>query len=79
MTSAVDLLDVTAQVESDLAEWVDLRQAIHDRAVVSVLDGSGAPADAIATIRLLADVLASHVSYEERQLAEPLGLLGIGV
>lgn len=141
------LLDVTRQVEAGLAEWVDLRQAIHDlslrrqldrygsicarycsmvavhhaiedqrifpavragatagtgwgdvidqlerehavihrqlravdAAVVSVLEGAGAPASAIATIRLLADLLRSHFSYEEAQLAEPLGLLGIGL
>lgn len=50
-----------------------------DAALVAVFDGSGPLGDVIDRIGDLERLLLSHFQYEEQQLAEPLGLLGIHV
>ena len=68
----VDRLEKEHRVIHDLLERVD-------RALVSlVTDGDGGVAALTAEVDLLGDALLSHLSYEERELVEPLARLGLG-
>jgi hypothetical protein len=46
------------------------------RALVALVTAPDGPAQLRAAIDLLADALASHLSYEERELVEPQARLG---
>ena len=48
-----------------------------DKALVALVDGSGDINGLRAAVDLLDDVLLSHLSYEERELVEPLARLGV--
>lgn len=48
-----------------------------DKALVALVDGSGDIDGLRAAVDLLDDVLLSHLSYEERELVEPLARLGV--
>jgi iron-sulfur cluster repair protein YtfE (RIC family) len=50
-----------------------------DAALVAVFDGTGPLGDVIDRIGDLESLLLSHFDYEEQQLSEPLGLLGVDV
>jgi DNA invertase Pin-like site-specific DNA recombinase len=58
-------------------------QAIHgviervDRALVAFVAAPEGMKDLRAAIDLLTDTLLSHLSYEERELVEPLARLGL--
>jgi hypothetical protein len=47
-----------------------------DRALVDAVTGPDGLADLTAAVDLLTDSLLSHLSYEERELVEPLARLG---
>jgi hemerythrin-like domain-containing protein len=59
-------------------------RAIHgviervDRALVAFVAGPDGMKELRATVDLLTDTLLSHLSYEERELVEPLARLGLG-
>ena len=72
-TAVVDQLEREHGVIHELL--VRLDQAI----VAAMVDGSGAVAPVLSSVHDLADVLTSHFRYEETQLEEPLGLLGLPV
>jgi hypothetical protein len=48
-----------------------------DQALVALVDGSGDLALVRGAVDLLSDALLSHLSYEERELVEPLARLGV--
>ncbi|GAA0624333.1 LLM class flavin-dependent oxidoreductase [Kribbella sandramycini] len=48
-----------------------------DQALVALVDGSGDITGLRAAVDLLDDTLLSHLSYEERELVEPLARLGV--
>ena len=48
-----------------------------DRALVSFVEGGRGP-ELIAAVNVLTDTLLSHLSYEERELVEPIARLGLG-
>jgi alkanesulfonate monooxygenase SsuD/methylene tetrahydromethanopterin reductase-like flavin-dependent oxidoreductase (luciferase family) len=48
-----------------------------DKALVALVDGSGTIDGLRAAVDLLDDTLLSHLSYEERELVEPLARLGV--
>ncbi|WP_337925751.1 LLM class flavin-dependent oxidoreductase [Kribbella italica] len=48
-----------------------------DKALVSLVSGEGTLDDLRAAVDLLDDTLLSHLSYEERELVEPLARLGV--
>ena len=48
-----------------------------DKALVALVDGSGSIDGLRAAVDLLDDTLLSHLSYEERELVEPLARLGV--
>jgi hemerythrin-like domain-containing protein len=48
-----------------------------DQALVALVDGSGDIAGLRRAVDLLDDTLLSHLSYEERELVEPLARLGV--
>lgn len=48
-----------------------------DKALVALVDGSGSIDRLRASVDLLEDTLLSHLSYEERELVEPLARLGV--
>ena len=47
-----------------------------DRALVSFVEGGRGP-ELIAAVNVLTDTLLSHLSYEERELVEPIARLGL--
>ncbi len=47
-----------------------------DRALVALVGGEGTVAGLRAAVDVLADTLLSHLSYEERELVEPLARFG---
>jgi hemerythrin-like domain-containing protein len=61
----------------------DEHQAIHgvlervDRALVTLVSGSGDTKPLAEMVDLLTDTLLSHLSYEERELVEPLARIAI--
>jgi hypothetical protein len=75
------------QADPALVPVVDRLQAEHliihdvlegvDKALVALVDGTGTIDDLRAAVDLLDDTLLSHLSYEERELVEPLARLGV--
>jgi hypothetical protein len=70
LVPVVDRLQEEHLVIHDVLEGVD-------KALVALVDGSGDIADLRAAVDLLDDTLLSHLSYEERELVEPLARLGV--
>ncbi|WP_020393356.1 LLM class flavin-dependent oxidoreductase [Kribbella catacumbae] len=70
LTPVVDRLQEEHLVIHDVLEGVD-------KALVALVDGSGTIDTLRAAVDLLDDVLLSHLSYEERELVEPLARLGV--
>jgi alkanesulfonate monooxygenase SsuD/methylene tetrahydromethanopterin reductase-like flavin-dependent oxidoreductase (luciferase family) len=70
LAPVVDRLEEEHVVIHDVLEGVD-------KALVALVDGSGDIADLRAAVDLLDDTLLSHLSYEERELVEPLARLGV--
>ncbi|GAA1555485.1 hypothetical protein GCM10009804_10460 [Kribbella hippodromi] len=66
----VDRLQEEHKVIHDVLEGVD-------KALVALVGGSGDIAGLRAAVDLLDDTLQSHLSYEERELVEPLARLGV--
>ncbi|MGC4747474.1 LLM class flavin-dependent oxidoreductase [Micromonospora sp. DT201] len=66
----VDRLEQEHHVIHDVLEGVD-------RALVAYVGSPGGLAELRAAVDLLTDALLSHLSYEERELVEPLARLGI--
>jgi hypothetical protein len=75
------------RADPDLAPVVDRLQEEHlvihdvlegvDKALVALVDGSATIDKLRAAVDLLDDALLSHLSYEERELVEPLARLGV--
>jgi alkanesulfonate monooxygenase SsuD/methylene tetrahydromethanopterin reductase-like flavin-dependent oxidoreductase (luciferase family) len=71
------LTDVIARLEQE-------HQVIHgtlegvDRALVGFVDEVGHGPELIEAVDVLTDALLSHLSYEERELVEPIARLGLG-
>ncbi len=70
LVPVVDRLEEEHRVIHDVLEGVD-------KALVALVDGSGNIDGLRAAVDLLDDTLLSHLSYEERELVEPLARLGI--
>jgi alkanesulfonate monooxygenase SsuD/methylene tetrahydromethanopterin reductase-like flavin-dependent oxidoreductase (luciferase family) len=70
LVPVVDRLEEEHRVIHDVLEGVD-------KALVALVDGSGSIDGLRAAVDLLDDTLLSHLSYEERELVEPLARLGI--
>jgi len=70
LTPVVDRLQEEHLVIHDVLEGVD-------KALVALVDGSGTIDTLRAAVDLLDDALLSHLSYEERELVEPLARLGV--
>ena len=66
----VDRLQQEHLVIHDVLEGVD-------RALVALVSGPDGIAGLRAAVDLLSDTLLSHLSYEERELVEPLARLGM--
>jgi hypothetical protein len=70
LVPVVDRLEEEHRVIHDVLEGVD-------KALVALVDGTGSIDGLRAAVDLLDDTLLSHLSYEERELVEPLARLGI--
>ncbi|WP_433159660.1 LLM class flavin-dependent oxidoreductase [Kribbella sp. CA-247076] len=70
LVPVVDRLEEEHRVIHDVLEGVD-------QALVALVDGSGNIDGLRAAVDLLDDTLLSHLSYEERELVEPLARLGV--
>ncbi|MET7283805.1 LLM class flavin-dependent oxidoreductase [Kribbella sp. NPDC005582] len=70
LAPVVDRLQAEHHIIHDVLEGVD-------KALVALVDGSGAIDGLRAAVDLLDDTLLSHLSYEERELVEPLARLGV--
>ena len=70
LAPVVNRLQEEHQVIHDVLEGVD-------KALVALVDGSGDIDGLRAAVDLLDDTLLSHLSYEERELVEPLARLGV--
>ena len=70
LVPVVDRLQEEHKIIHDVLEGVD-------KALVALVDGSGSIDGLRAAVDLLDDTLLSHLSYEERELVEPLARLGI--
>ncbi|MEV6417942.1 LLM class flavin-dependent oxidoreductase [Kribbella sp. NPDC051718] len=70
LTPVVDRLQAEHLIIHDVLEGVD-------KALVALVDGSGTIDTLRAAVDLLDDTLLSHLSYEERELVEPLARLGV--
>jgi hypothetical protein len=70
LTPVVNRLQEEHLVIHDVLEGVD-------KALVALVDGSGDIAGLREAVDLLDDTLLSHLSYEERELVEPLARLGV--
>jgi hypothetical protein len=70
LAPVVDRLQEEHLVIHDVLEGVD-------KALVALVDGSGSIDGLRAAMDLLDDTLLSHLSYEERELVEPLARLGL--
>ena len=70
LAPVVDRLEEEHRVIHDVLEGVD-------KALVALVDGSGGIDGLRAAVDLLDDTLLSHLSYEERELVEPLARLGV--
>ncbi|WP_350274866.1 LLM class flavin-dependent oxidoreductase [Kribbella sp. HUAS MG21] len=70
LVPVVDRLQEEHKIIHDVLEGVD-------KALVALVDGSGSIDGLRAAVDLLDDTLLSHLSYEERELVEPLARLGV--
>jgi hemerythrin-like domain-containing protein len=70
LAPVVDRLEQEHRAIHDVLEGVD-------QALVALVDGSGDISDLRRAVDLLDDTLLSHLSYEERELVEPLARLGV--
>lgn len=70
LAPVVDRLQEEHQIIHDVLEGVD-------KALVALVDGSGTIDTLRTAVDLLDDTLLSHLSYEERELVEPLARLGV--
>ncbi|MFF0341862.1 LLM class flavin-dependent oxidoreductase [Kribbella sp. NPDC004875] len=70
LVPVVDRLQEEHKVIHDVLEGVD-------KALVALVDGSGSIDGLRSAVDLLDDTLLSHLSYEERELVEPLARLGV--
>ncbi len=70
LAPVVDRLKEEHLIIHDVLEGVD-------KALVALVDGSGDIAGLRTAVDLLDDTLLSHLSYEERELVEPLARLGV--
>jgi hypothetical protein len=70
LVPVVDRLEAEHHIIHDVLEGVD-------KALVALVDGSGDIDGLRAAVDLLDDTLLSHLSYEERELVEPLARLGV--
>lgn len=70
LAPVIDRLEDEHRVIHDVLERVD-------RALVAFVDAPQSPSPLTGAVDLLSDVLLSHLSYEERELVEPLARLGI--
>jgi hypothetical protein len=70
LVPVVDRLQAEHLIIHDVLEGVD-------KALVALVDGSGDIDGLRAAVDLLDDTLLSHLSYEERELVEPLARLGV--
>lgn len=70
LVPVVDRLQEEHHIIHDVLEGVD-------KALVALVDGSGTIDGLRAAVDLLDDTLLSHLSYEERELVEPLARLGV--
>jgi alkanesulfonate monooxygenase SsuD/methylene tetrahydromethanopterin reductase-like flavin-dependent oxidoreductase (luciferase family) len=70
LVPVVDRLQQEHLIIHDVLEGVD-------KALVALVDGSGTIDGLRAAVDLLDDTLLSHLSYEERELVEPLARLGV--
>ncbi|MER7245695.1 LLM class flavin-dependent oxidoreductase [Kribbella sp. NPDC000426] len=70
LVPVVDRLQEEHKIIHDVLEGVD-------KALVALVDGSGNIDGLRAAVDLLDDTLLSHLSYEERELVEPLARLGV--
>jgi hypothetical protein len=70
LVPVVDQLQEEHKIIHDVLEGVD-------KALVALVDGSGSIDGLRAAVDLLDDTLLSHLSYEERELVEPLARLGV--
>jgi hypothetical protein len=70
LVPVVDRLQEEHQIIHDVLEGVD-------KALVALVDGSGSIDGLRTAVDLLDDTLLSHLSYEERELVEPLARLGV--
>ncbi|MDG4773544.1 LLM class flavin-dependent oxidoreductase [Solwaraspora sp. WMMD792] len=71
LAPVVDRLSEEHHVIHDVLERVD-------RALVALVSEPDRIGDVKAAVDLLTDTLLSHLSYEERELVEPLARLGVG-
>ena len=70
LAPVVDRLEAEHRIIHDVLEGVD-------KALVALVDGSGSIDGLRAAVDLMDDTLLSHLSYEERELVEPLARLGV--
>jgi hemerythrin-like domain-containing protein len=70
------LVPVVDRLEQEHRTIHDVLDGV-DPALVALVDGSGDIADLRRAVDLLDDTLLSHLSYEERELVEPLARLGV--
>ncbi|WP_432877742.1 LLM class flavin-dependent oxidoreductase [Kribbella sp. CA-245084] len=70
LVPVVDRLQEEHKIIHDVLEGVD-------KALVALVDGSGSIDGLRAAVDLLDDTLLSHLSYEERELVEPIARLGV--
>ncbi|MEU8227878.1 LLM class flavin-dependent oxidoreductase [Kribbella sp. NPDC048915] len=70
LVPVVDRLQEEHKIIHDVLEGVD-------KALVALVDGSGDIDGLRAAVDVLDDTLLSHLSYEERELVEPLARLGV--
>jgi hypothetical protein len=70
LAPVVDRLQEEHKIIHDVLEGVD-------KALVALVDGSGSIDGLRAAVDLLDDTLLSHLSYEERELVEPIARLGV--
>jgi hypothetical protein len=70
LVPVVDRLEEEHRVIHDVLEAVD-------KALVALVNGSGDIAGVRAAVDLMDDTLLSHLSYEERELVEPLARLDV--
>ena len=71
-----DLIPVVDRLQEEHKVIHDVLEGV-DKALVALVDGSGDINGLRAAVDLLDDTLLSHLSYEERELVEPLARLGV--